>query len=123
MNLTIASDDVVWILWKYGAEQDVPSLRHTNGVIGTYVTVGARIHLYPYLDRLGKDAIYCDTDSVIYIQPKGDIHQLIETGDKLVDMTSELHPSETILEFETGGPKNYALRMLTGDCREKLCVK
>ena len=70
-NLVIASDDVVWITWKYAAEEQVPSLRHTNEVIGAYVTAGARIHLYRYVDRLGTNAMYCDTDTMIYIQPKG----------------------------------------------------
>jgi len=44
-NLAFASDDVLWILWKHAAEEHVPNLRHTNGVIGAYVTAGARIHL------------------------------------------------------------------------------
>jgi len=59
-NLVFASDDVVWISWKYGGEEDVPSLRHTNEVIGAYLTAGARIHLYRYLDRLRENAMYCD---------------------------------------------------------------
>ena len=75
-----------------GAEEDVPNLRHTNEVIGAYVTAGARIHLYRYPDRLRENAIYCDTDSVIYNQPR-DEPALIETGDKLLDMISELCPS------------------------------
>ena len=37
-NLVFASDDVVWLSSKHGAEEDVPSLRHTNEVIGAYVT-------------------------------------------------------------------------------------
>jgi hypothetical protein len=45
-NLVFASDDVVWLSWKCGTEEDVPSLRHTNEVIGAYVTAGARLHLY-----------------------------------------------------------------------------
>jgi len=49
------------------------------------------IHLYRYLDRLREKAIYCDTDSIIYIQPS-DEPGLIETGDKLADKTSELRP-------------------------------
>jgi len=69
-NLAFASDDVVWISWNHSAEERVPNLRHTNEVIGAYVTSGTRIHLYRYLDRLGERAIYCDTDSVIYIQPR-----------------------------------------------------
>ena len=65
----------------------MPSLRHTNEVIGAYVTARARTHLYRYLDQLREKALYCKTDSVIYIQPRGE-HPIIETGDKLVDMTS-----------------------------------
>jgi len=64
-NIAFASDDVVWISWKHSAEEHVPNLRHTNEVIGAYVTAGARIHLYRYLHRLGERAIYCATDSVI----------------------------------------------------------
>jgi len=117
-----ASDDVVWLSWKRGAEEDVPSLRHTNEVIGAYVTAGARIHLYRFLDRLQERAIYCDTDSVIYIQPK-DEPSLIETGDNLGDMTSELRPSKFISEFVSGGPKNYAYRVMTGGEVEKTVCK
>jgi len=47
-----ASDDEVWASWRFMAEEQIPSLRHTNEVIGAYVTAGARIHLYSYLDRL-----------------------------------------------------------------------
>jgi len=113
-----ASDDVVWLSWKQGAEEDVPSLRHTNEVIGAYVTAGARIHLYRFLDRLQERAIYCDTDSVIYVQPK-DEPSLVETGDKLGDMTSELRPSESIIEFVNGGPKNYAYKIVTEGKKEE----
>jgi len=47
-------------------------MTHTNEVIGAYITAGARIHLYRFLDRLQKNAIYCDTDSVIFIQPSAE---------------------------------------------------
>jgi len=96
-------------MWKCGAEKDVPILRHTNHVIGASLTAGARIHLYRYLDRMRENAIYCDTDSVIHIQPREGF-PLIETGDSLGDMTSEFRPSETISEFATGRSKNYAYR-------------
>jgi hypothetical protein len=86
-NMMFASDDVVWIAWQYSSEERVPSLRHTNEVVGAYVTAGARIHLYSYLDKLQERAIYTDTDSVIYIQPR-DGPPLVETGDRLGQMTS-----------------------------------
>jgi len=47
-NLVFDSDDGVWLAWKHGAEEDVPSLRHTNEVIGAYVTGGARIHFIAF---------------------------------------------------------------------------
>jgi hypothetical protein len=53
-------------------------------------------------------ALYCDTDSGIYIQPDGQ-PALIETGDCLGAMTSELKQGIHI-EFVSGGPKNYAYR-------------
>ena len=91
MTLVFANDNEVWVSSKYGAQEHVPSSRHTNEVIGAYVTAGARIHLYRYLDRLKENSIYCDTDWVIYIQPR-DEPDLIETGDKLGYMTCELRP-------------------------------
>jgi len=66
----LANDDVFWISWQFSSEERVPSLRHTNEVIGAYVTARPRIRLYSYLDRLQGKAIYTDTDSVIYIQPR-----------------------------------------------------
>ena len=63
--------------------------------------------MYTYLDTLQKRAHYTDTDSVIYIQPREDA-ALVNAGDCLGDMTSELKPCEYISEFVSGGPKNYA---------------
>jgi hypothetical protein len=51
------------------AEENVPYLTLTNEVIGAYVTAGARIYLYSFLDRLQENAIYCDAESIIFIQP------------------------------------------------------
>jgi len=97
---------------------DVPCLRHTNEVIDAYVTAGVKIHLYRYLDRMRENDIYCDKDSVIYIQPRDD-PALIETCDKLEDMTTELRPSEFISVFSIDGPKNYTYRAMTGRTGEK----
>ena len=68
--LVFANDEVVWVSWTFTAEERVPSQRHTNEVIGAYVTAGARIHPYRHLDRLQEKAIYCDTDSVTYISSR-----------------------------------------------------
>ena len=47
--------------------------------------------------------MYCDTDSVVFIQPK-DGAALVEIRDCLVAMTSELKPEDIISEFLSGGP-------------------
>jgi hypothetical protein len=83
------------------------------------VTAGACIHLYFYLHRLQDKAIYCNTDSVIYVQPK-DKPPFVETGDKLDAMTSELKSNEIICEVVCAGPKNYAYRTvntMTAECK------
>ena len=67
--MLFANDDVVWISWQYSADERVPSLRHTNEVIGAYVTARARIHFYGFWDKQQEKALYTDTDSVIFIQP------------------------------------------------------
>ena len=55
-NLMFASETVVWASWQFIAQERVPSIKHTYEVIGAYVTAGARIHLYSYLDRLQQRA-------------------------------------------------------------------
>ena len=50
LKLAFGSEDVVWLSWIVSAEKIVTNLRHTTEVIGAYVTTGARIHLYVYLD-------------------------------------------------------------------------
>jgi len=59
-NKLLVSDDVVWVSWQYSADERVPSLRHTNEIVGSYVTAGSRIHLYGFLDKLQEKAIYTD---------------------------------------------------------------
>jgi len=98
----------------------VPKLPHTNEVIGAYVTAGARIHLYSFLDRLQENAIYCDTDSVIFIQPSGEPWPIAK-GDKLGDMQSELKPSEFLVGFASGVPKNYAYSLISNEGEKTVC--
>ena len=70
----------------------MPNLRHTNEVIGAKITADARIHLYGFIGLLRENAIYCDTDSVIFIHPSSESWP-IASEDKLGDMPSELKPS------------------------------
>jgi hypothetical protein len=103
-NMLFASGDVVWISWLYAVDERVRSIRHTNEFIGAYVTAGARIHLYGFLDKLQEKAIYTDTDSVVFLQPgPGREPALIKTGDNLGQMQSELNKREIIVEVACAG--------------------
>jgi hypothetical protein len=121
-NLLFAGDEAVWVTWKYAEEEEnIPVLRHTNEVIGAYVTAGTRHKLYSYLDALKESAIYSDTDSAFYIQKCGQPPAVV-CGDKLGDMTSELGPEEYIEEFVSGGPKNYAYRTVNTRTLERKAI-
>jgi hypothetical protein len=99
------------VSWRFSDEEKIPNLKHTNEVLGTYVTAGARLRLYHFLDRVQDNTLYCDTDSIIFVQKEIE-PPMIECGDNLGDMQSELKRGEYIQEFVSGGPKNYAYRVV-----------
>jgi hypothetical protein len=70
-SLLFASDEVVCVSWRYSDEQQVPSLKHTSEVLGAYVTAGARLRLYHFLDKVQENAQYSDFYSIIYVQKNG----------------------------------------------------
>ena len=57
--------------------------------VAAYLTTQARLKLYEYLRELGVSVLYCDTDSVIYIQNVEEVPK-VHTGDYLGDRTDEL---------------------------------
>ena len=52
------------------------------------------------------------TDSVIYSHREGE--PLLAIGDYLGDLTNELSPGDSIVDFTSGGPKNYGYRTREG---------
>lgn len=95
----------------------IPPSNYTNVVIAAFTTALARLHLYKFLDLVGENALYCDTDSVIYSHPIGDDPLRPFTQDYLGMLTNELASEGDgvgIAEFVSGGPKNYAFRLTNG---------
>lgn len=90
--------------------------KHVNIAIAAFTTAHARLRLYEALERTDRDTLYMDTDSIIYV----DRGQLTR-GPYLGDLTSELDPDETIVEFYSTGPKCYAYRTNKGNtcCKVK----
>ena len=62
-------------------------------------------------------ALYCDTDSVIFVQKTND-PPLIECADAFGDMTSEVKAYEYISGFLSGGPMKYAYKLCNSMKRE-----
>ena len=88
-----------------------PSIK-TNIFIAAFTTCWARLKLYDHLDFQGENVLYYDTDSVIYrhIPP----NPSVATGDFLGEMTNELEGDDYIVEFVSGGAKNYGYKTKNG---------
>jgi hypothetical protein len=100
----------------------IPLMNNTNLYIAAVTTSYARMELYKYLDACSyankslSYALYCDTDSIIYVDGTG---VSLPEGGHLGDLSDELKGGDYILSFVSGGPKNYAYITKNG----KECVK
>ena len=94
-------------------EDFVPENNSTNIYIAIFTTAHARLKLYDLIDRLGRRALYFDTDSVIFVFNANDWNP--ELGDYLGDLTDELPEGEYIVEFCGFGPKFYAYKTNKGN--------
>jgi hypothetical protein len=106
--------------------EEAPTLKHTNEVVGAYVTAGARLKLYTHLEALNRDVLYMDTDSVIFISRDGENDCGVRCGDNLGDLTDEIADhghGAYICEFVSGGPKNYAYKIRLTDGTFKTVCK
>ena len=85
-----------------------PEDNKTNIYLATFTTCWARLKLYSVLEDLNRRVLYYDTDSVIYLSRPGEYDPPL--GDYLGELTDELKTGEHIVEFVSGGPKNYAYK-------------
>lgn len=107
----ILSPDLLMVNHEY--EQDfTPVDTTTNVYIASFTTAYARLKLYDVLEQLKERALYCDTDSVIYVSKGSDTHPTI--GDYLGELTNELDGDDYITEFVSAGPKLYAFKTFKG---------
>jgi len=80
--------------------------------VAAFTTCWARLRLFEALKLLGERVLYYDTDSVIYLEEEGQPNPVL--GDYLGDFTSELEEDDHIVEFVSGGPKNYGYKTKNG---------
>ena len=75
-----------------------------NIFVACFTTCHARLRLYQDLQQLGERVLYFDTDSIVFVKEPGNNPSL---GKYLGQFKDELSADEHILEFCSGGPKNY----------------
>jgi hypothetical protein len=83
----------------------------TNMALAAFTTAHARLRLYEALETVGENALYCDTDSVVYLQTTD--KPLIPLGDCLGEWTDEVG-GEIITGFVALAPKTYSYRTTKG---------
>jgi len=117
-NLIFPNDDVLWVSWKH-SEDNIAAGKNVNVVIAAYVKTQTRLKLYESLSELGECVLYCDRDSVIFIQ-NVDEPQKVRTGDYLGHLTDELEEfgdQSFTEEFVSGGQKS--MRFLFSDPQQE----
>ena len=115
-DIRICPDEVVEVDVSKVEEEVIPSNK-TNIFIAAFTTAWARLELYKYLEQLKEQVLYFDTDSIIYLGREG-LHQ-VETGRFLGQMKDET-AGVPIIEFASGGPKNYGYQLQNGDTECKV---
>ena len=111
-NFHIVANDTIQVEWIYKKDCQ-PEDNKTNIYLATFTTCWARLKLYSVLEKLNRNVLYYDTDSVIYVSSPGKYDPPI--GDYLGELTNELKKGEHIVEFVSGGPKNYAYKTNRGN--------
>lgn len=83
----------------------------TNVVVAVFTTMYARMKLHKeVLAKLQERALYCDTDSVAFLYDPDGWNP--PKGVYLGQLTLVLNAGEHIVEFASGGPKNYTCKVV-----------
>ena len=103
-NVFVINDDKVEVHYQY-QDKNIPVSPNLNIFVAAFTTCRARLKLYEALEQLGERVLYYDTDSVLFLQDQGQTNP--DVGNYLGEFTSELEKEDYIVEFVSGGPKNY----------------
>ena len=110
-HVSVINDNLVEVHYQY-QDEDIPVSPNLNIFVACFTTCWARLRLYAALEQLGERVLYYDTDSVIYWTDETQATPVL--GDYLGDFTSELGDDDYIVEFVSGGPKNYGYQTKLG---------
>ena len=120
LNFHIINEDVMVIVYNDADGFEEESFV-TNEVLAAFTTCWARLELYRHMKMVGRNILYCDTDSLIFRTKKtvaadGTIsfENHPPLGNSLGELTNELKPNTFIKEFVCSAPKSYSFITNTG---------
>ena len=85
-------------------EEDMTISPNLYIFVACFTTCWVRLRLYEALELLGERILYFDTDSIFFTHEPGQVKHAL--GNVLGDFKDELE-GDHIVEFVSGGPKNY----------------
>jgi G:T-mismatch repair DNA endonuclease (very short patch repair protein) len=109
-DIHYVNDECVMVQWSHAKGHESAGT-NTNIVLAALTTAYARLELYSVLDLLGERALYCDTDSIIYVHRDDEPNPTI--GPYLGQLKDEL-PDSVITHYVATGPKAYCLKLSDG---------
>ena len=71
VDFHILDENIAQVEWKY-TDEFAPENCMTNVFIAAFTTAQARLKLYNEIDKLGRNILYFDTDSVIFLEREGE---------------------------------------------------
>jgi hypothetical protein len=117
-NINIINEDVAVV--NVAEHDEFSAHTGSNVYIACYITSYARVKLYrEALIPCGRNVLYFDTDSVMYVSPNGQPIIPIDTTKTLGLWTDEAPAGDFFTEFVSSGPKSYALKTFNGLYIEK----
>ena len=105
------TEERVKIHFKHQLEDDLVS-PNLNIFIACFTTCCARLCLFEALDLVQDCVLYFDTDSVVFRSLPNQVKP--QLGHYLGDFKEELSQDDYIVEFASGGPKNYGYQTKKG---------
>ncbi|KAG1657419.1 hypothetical protein GQR58_023391 [Nymphon striatum] len=109
-DFKVITDDMIMLVHT-NRKSALTSPKFANVPVASLTTAYARLNLYSVIENLDERLLYFDTDSLIYIDRKGEWSPA--TGPFLGELKDEV-PGDSIIEFAAAGPKNYAYITLKG---------
>ncbi|EFO99349.1 hypothetical protein CRE_20577 [Caenorhabditis remanei] len=122
-NLIRWNEDMVFV-GRQISKDALTTTKFTNIMYGIITTSAARIRLYDAMQRVGaSNLIYCDTDSVMFRQKRGQDLLGDLKGDGLGKLTNEVPNGKKIVEVVTVAPKVYGIKFENDDGENSYSIK